>query len=200
MLTQYYIYPIDSEPYGITYGEWSIRWWQWLLSIPKENNPALDWIGTNAHINQIYPNVFFLCQTIEGVEAIPIRKITIPFGKAIFMPIINWISIQGEDGNTAKELKEVAQQRMNVIGSLEFTINELTINKGLEKYRVLSSFFEIDLPQNNVFGLTSGKRLCISDGYWIFIKFFSKNIKFCSFSSCSSGLTQIKVNYEVINN
>jgi hypothetical protein len=199
LFTQYYIYPIDSKPYGISYGEWSIRWWQWFLSIPKENNPALDWTGANAYTDQIYHNVFFLCQTIEGVESIPIRKITIPVDKAIFMPIINWISILGEDGNTDKELKRVAQHRMDVIGPLQLTINEITINKGLEKYRVLSPFFEIDLPQNNIFGLTSGKRRCISDGYWIFIKLFSKNTRISSFSSCSSGLTKIKVNYELNN-
>ena len=200
MLTQFYIYPIDSKPYGVSYSEWSVKWWQWLSSIPKEKNPALDWTGANVHANQIYSNVFFLCQTIEGVESIPTRKSTIPLGKAIFMPVINWISIMGEDGDTDKELKEVAQHRMDVVGPLEITINEVTIKEGLEKYRVISPFFEVDLPQNNIFGLTSGKRLCISDGYWIFIKINSKNVRLHTFSSCSSGLTKIKVNYELINN
>ena len=200
MLNQFYIYPIDSKPYGVSYSEWSVKWWQWLSSIPKEKNPALDWTGAHVHTNQIYSNVFFLCQTIEGVESIPIRKSTIPLGKTIFMPIINWISIMGQDGDTDKELKEVAQHRMNVVGPLEITINEVTINEGLEKYRVISPFFEIDLSQNNIFGLSSGKRRCISDGYWIFIKLTSKNVRIHTFSSCSSGLTKIKVNYELVNN
>jgi hypothetical protein len=106
----------------------------------------------------------------------------------------------GQDGDTVDELKEVAQHRMDVIGPLEITINEVTISEGLEKYRVLSPFFEIDLPQNNIFGLMSGKRLCISDGYWVFIKLLSNNTRLNTFSSCSSGLTKIKVNYELINN
>ena len=59
------IFPIHSKPFGYTYGEWSAMWWQWLLSIPKSKNPALDSTGANAHINQNYPNVFFLCQTYQ---------------------------------------------------------------------------------------------------------------------------------------
>jgi hypothetical protein len=198
--SQFYIYPIDSKPYRISYSEWSIKWWQWLSSIPKENNPALDWTGDNVHVNQIYPNVLFLCQTIEGVESLPIRKSTIPINRAIFMPVINWISIMNVDGDTDIELIEVARHRMDVIGTLEIIINGITINKGLEKYRVQSPFFEIDLPQNNIFGLPSGKRRCISDGYWIFFKCISQNIMLYSYSSCSSGLTKIKVNYEFTAN
>lgn len=197
MLTQFYIYPIDSKPYGISYSEWSIKWWQWLSSIPKENNPALDWTGANAHVNQIYPNVLFLCQTIEGVNSIPIRKNTIPVGKAIFMPIINWISIMQQDGNSDEELIGVAKRRMDIIGPLQITINKVTINEGLEKYRVQSPFFEINWPENNIFGLSSGKRRCISDGYWIFIKPIHKEVTLETFSSCSSGLTKIKVKYEL---
>ena len=200
MSTQFYIYPIDSKPYGFSYSEWSVKWWQWLSSIPKENNPTLDWTGAKVHVNQINQNVFFLCQTIEGVNSLPLRKSTIPSNRAIFMPIINWISIMDVDGHTDKELMEVARHRMDIIGALEITINEIIINEGLEKYRVQSPFFEIDLPEDNIYGLSSGKRRCISEGYWIFFKHISKNIRLYSFSSCSSGATKIKVNYELTIN
>ena len=35
------VVPPNSNEFGNTYGEWSARWWQWLLSIPNDTNPNL---------------------------------------------------------------------------------------------------------------------------------------------------------------
>ena len=40
----------------------------------------------------------------------------------------------------------------------------------LEHYRVMSSLFNITIPQNNVLGLPAGKTQMISDGFWMFLK------------------------------
>ena len=197
MSLQINIFPIDSKPFGLSYSDWSVKWWQWISSIPKNKNPFYDWDGDNVNVNQNDPRVLFLCQTYEGVESMPSRKNIITKGRSIFMPIINWISIMHEDGETDEELMQIAKNKMDVIGPLEITINGITINKGLEKYRVLSPFFEIDLPENNAFGISSGNRRCISDGYWIFLHPISEDLRLSSFSSCSSGVTKIKVNYEL---
>jgi hypothetical protein len=37
-----YIYLVDSEPLGIPYYKWTESWWNWLVSIPSDSNPALD--------------------------------------------------------------------------------------------------------------------------------------------------------------
>ena len=197
MSLQINIFPIDSKPFGLSYNDWSVKWWQWISSIPKKKNPFYDWNGDNVNVNQNDPRVLFLCQTYEGVESMPSRKNIITKGRSIFMPIINWISIMHEDGETDEVLMKIAKNKMDVIGPLEITINGITINKGLEKHRVLSPFFEIDLPENNAFDISSGKRRCISDGYWIFLHPISEDLKLSSFSSCSSGVTKIKVNYEL---
>jgi len=76
------IFPIDSNPFGKSYGEWSVQWWQWLCEISKEKNPAYDKEGELTHINQNNPHVLFLCQTVEGVENKPIRKNYISDGKS----------------------------------------------------------------------------------------------------------------------
>jgi hypothetical protein len=192
------IFPIHSKPLGYTYGEWSARWWQWLLSIPKSKNPALDSTGANAHINQIYPNVFFLCQTYqEGVPSIPNRTVTVPAGRSIFMPIINWISIMHNDGETDQELIQIANKRMDVVANLQITINELTLKDGLKEYRAQSAFFDIALPEDNIVALPPGLTRAVSDGYWLFLKPLEDNIKITSFGSCSSGLTKIGVSYNL---
>src|SRR5260370_17142534 len=41
------VVPPDSNEFGNPYGEWSARWWQWLLSIPEATNPNLHPTGAN---------------------------------------------------------------------------------------------------------------------------------------------------------
>src|SRR6266478_6251873 len=46
------VYPPGSKPYGLSYGDWSARWWQWVLAIPPKSNPILDGLqGKPSHGN-----------------------------------------------------------------------------------------------------------------------------------------------------
>jgi hypothetical protein len=189
------IYPQNSIPYGLTISEWSTKWWQWLLLIPKSLNPAMDSSGENASIGQSNSNVFFLCQTIENVKQ-PSRKISIRRGTSIFMPIINWISNFYEHGNSERELIETATERMDVIGNLKFNLNGMNI-QGLEKYRFRSKFFTVELPRDNILDLPAGKARFITDGYWVFTKPIVTDTRISTFGTCSSGVTKIGVNYSI---
>jgi hypothetical protein len=192
------VFPIDSKPFGLSYSEWCIKWWQWISCIPKYNNPALDWSGIKVYEHQNDSRVLFLCQTYEGVKNTPLRRNKITKGSSIFMPIINWISIMDNDGNSDGQLLDIARSKMDVVGPLEITINGIKVNKGLENFRIESPFFEINLPEKNLFGLSAGKRRCVSDGYWIFLRPIFESTRLSSFASCSSGATKIKVNYDLI--
>jgi len=191
------IFPINSKPLGLSYTEWSIKWWQWITSIPIERNPAYDQNGEFVNVNQNIKNVTFLCQTIEGAKCTPNRTSTIHTGRLFFMPIINWISIEGIDGSNDTDLITIAQNKMDVIDKLELKINGLENNYELIKNRVNSTFFIIDLPKNNIFNLEAGKKRCISDGYWVFFQYYSGVLKLSTNSSCSSGITQISVEYNL---
>jgi hypothetical protein len=191
------IFPIVSKPYGYTYGEWSARWWQWLLSIPKSKNPAFDFTGANANINQNYHNVFFLCQTYERAASVPNRTVTVPSGRSIFIPIINWVSILHIDGETDQELIDIANKKMDVVANLQIAINRFTIKKGLEEYRARSPIFEIVLPENNIVASPPGLTRAVSDGYWLFLEPLESNTNITSFGSCSSGATKIGVSYNL---
>jgi hypothetical protein len=61
------IFPPDSQPYGLSYGEWTAKWWQWVHSIPTGNNPQLDQTGEDCAQaqNQTGP-VWFLAGTSGG--------------------------------------------------------------------------------------------------------------------------------------
>lgn len=198
------IFPIDSKPYGLTYGEWTIKWWQWLLSIPISSNPAFDNAGIYANVNQHELSVFFLCQTIEGNEIIPIRKCIINSGKGIFMPIINWISILYVDGNSEQEMISTAKEKMDIIDNLQVTIDDSTITHGLTKYRVASPCFSINLPKDNILGhfhsIQSNLNVrAATDGYWIFIKPLEecKEHHIQTLASSNSSPTKMEVIYEL---
>jgi hypothetical protein len=191
------IYSISSKPFGLTYAEWSVKWWQWLLSIPKPNNPAIDSSGLHAAASQSDPNMFFLCQTIEGVDLIPTRTTSIPAGRAIFMPIINWISTMDVDGKDDLQLFSVAKEKMDVISDLSIVVNGIKINELLNHYRVNSSLFQAELPYNNILSLPPGRRQFVSDGYWICFQPRTSIFKVSTFGSCSAGITKISINYNL---
>jgi len=54
------VYPPDSAPFGMTYGEWLAAEWQYALAIPASTNPALDSTGEYCGIGQSGGPVFFL--------------------------------------------------------------------------------------------------------------------------------------------
>lgn len=85
------IIPPQAKIHGMTYGEWSARWWQWALSLPADQNPFSDADGscTNGANGQLGP-VWFLTGGINPIgEVEPVRDCTVPVGKALLLPLIN---------------------------------------------------------------------------------------------------------------
>ena len=54
------MYSRDDKPFSKTWEEWTSKWWQWLLSIPKESNPGIDATGEKFDANQNDSDVVFL--------------------------------------------------------------------------------------------------------------------------------------------
>ena len=80
-----------ASPYGRTYGEWSAKWWKFVLSIPAVDNPLLY-----DDKNTVYQRgpVWFLtgkfCLNTSCATFLPVtRSVTIPAGKAVFFPVAN---------------------------------------------------------------------------------------------------------------
>jgi hypothetical protein len=80
------VQPINSKPHGLSYGEWSARWWQWILSIPAETNPNLDTTGENCGEGQS-GHVWYLAGSFGGGPYL--RTCTVPTGTSLFFPILN---------------------------------------------------------------------------------------------------------------
>jgi hypothetical protein len=187
----------DTTPYGISFEEWTVLWWKWLMDTPKKINPTSDLVGDNAYRNQPALDVFFLCQTIEGSHPEPVRNISLPTGKSIFMPIINWISVSDVDGRTYEDLVNKASEKIEEVANLDLKINELSLDLDLRNFRVCSGLFNHVLLENNIFDLPPGVRSFVSDGYWIFLKPLDDSTILSSYGACSTGITQIGVTYNI---
>jgi hypothetical protein len=191
------MYSLDEQPFGKTWQEWTTQWWKWFFSISKENHPAYDHTGEGWAVNQDDPNVVFIAGTIGGkVE----RTVTIPAGKAVLLPIINFATSYSENPSLRDEIEMIAHAKSNIDDIVKKEVNidgtSLIIS---ERYRMQSPPFNFTFPTNNIYGVQDGSTRGAGDGYWIFFKPLSPgkhNIR--TSGSCLSGKIQIDVDIEII--
>jgi hypothetical protein len=161
------LYSIDSKPYGISYGQWAAKWWQWLISTPQPNSPLVDKTGKNCGQNQNAP-VWFLAGTEGGAAA---RTCTIPAGKAILFPIINSECSYSERPTlkTESDLAECAKVQNNPTTNLQASVDGLNLQQ-LDKYRVTSPLFSLTFPTKNIFGSPVGPTQAVADGWYMLLQ------------------------------
>ena len=89
--------PSVTPIHGNNYGEWTAKWWQWLLAVPTSSNPNLDTTGANCGTGQS-GSVWFLSGTFPGTEGPPFnltssvtRTCTVPKGKSLLLPLPNTV-------------------------------------------------------------------------------------------------------------
>jgi hypothetical protein len=95
------IYPPNSRPFGLSYGEWSARWWQWMQAIPLPVNPNFEGTPTDPAPTSVQDCaqgqeglVWFLGGRFFISDPPPPttqRNCIVPAGKSIFFPIANVI-------------------------------------------------------------------------------------------------------------
>ena len=191
----------DSKPYGLTYGQWTVKWWNWALSIPTEINPIYDDSGRFANVSQEDPNVFFLAGTFDGATVQ--RRCTVPNGKAFLFPVMNYEVNPIEYPNLKTEtemVREVIRDQDDIL-NLEATID----GKKVPFYRIRSDpavfplTISLDLIESDE-DPKGAKTIAeaASDGYWIFLKHLSRGEHRIFFAgSCSSGIRNVRANYDV---
>jgi hypothetical protein len=68
--------------------DWSRAWWQWAASFEQEGSPVADRTGESCGLKQSGP-VWFLAGTYGTKRTI--RTCTVPHGKYLFFPLINYV-------------------------------------------------------------------------------------------------------------
>jgi hypothetical protein len=161
------VFPPDSEPYGLTYGEWTAKWWQWAFSMPETDNPTIDDTGKNCANNQSGP-VWFLAGTGGGAVT---RECTIPSDKGILIPIINVACDSATDPalDTEAELRSCAKADQDTVIGKEITVDGVNVGN-LDSYRFQSPVFNLTFPENNIAGVAPQTARAVSDGFWILLE------------------------------
>ena len=171
------VIPSHAMPYGMSYADWSAKWWQWVLAIPAVDSPFLDDSGANAAVGQSGP-VYFLCGTMEydwdGVARAE-RSVTVPHGKAIFLPIINGEMSMPEawDDMTWDDIVAFCSGYIDLVTVKTLTVDGRTIWIG-DSYRVATTPVEADaptytMPEGGVYPIMAGTYPFFSDGYWVML-------------------------------
>jgi hypothetical protein len=162
------IVPSNAKPYGMTYGEWSAKWWQWNLSLPVDQNPSYDEGGScsNGANGQLGPVWFLTGVNVSSGTAV--RNCIIPAGKALFFPIINTECSTLEEppfyGSNEEELRDCAKS-FNV-SDVYAEIDGIAV-QNLDNYLVESPLYTFAVPPNNIWGLPAGTGQSVSNGYFL---------------------------------
>lgn len=194
----FHAYSMKEQPFGKTWAEWTTRWWQWFLSIPKELHPFYDVTGERSDAYQENEDVIFLVGTTYG--GIHNRCFRVSRGKAILFPVINFTISYAEDPRlrTEAEMISYAQSNVDDIVRKEANIDgvDLVIS---EEDRMRTPPFGFSFPKENIYGVKDGPTIGVADGYWIFLKPFSVGThRIRAFGSCLSGKIQITVNVDLV--
>jgi hypothetical protein len=197
-VTQYY--QADSWPYGLTYGRWTVKWWQWFLSTPKSVNPVTDESGKFADVNQPTNRVWFLAGKVgDEHKIVPRRFCKIPASRSILFPVINCEvnPLECPELRTRRDLTEHVNADENNIIFKECTVD----GKQVPVQRVKSdpSVFEVEINNNDAYGV-KGRQItqAAADGYWVFLRPLSVGKHTISFrGSCEKGRLNSGADYQL---
>jgi len=174
-------YPADSQPFGMSYGDWAAAYWQYILSIPLGTNPAFtDMTGAYCNLDQGSGPVYFL--NASGFSGTPItRTCTVPAGKALWVPNLfnecSTVEPPPSHGGNPQELRQCALAGSDaiVLNSVKFMVDGHKIRDGAS-FRAQSPLYEFAMPpDDNILGLEGiNSGLSVVDGYAIMLKPMSR--------------------------
>ncbi len=177
------VLPIQSRPYGRTYGQWSARWWQYALSVP--GGMAGQDVFDNCPAEPSRQMWFLVGMT--GISAQ--RSCTVPVGRAIMFPVFNveWSRIEADtttgtcpvsatpSGNSDPALQACATAQANHAldsnASLQAKVDGKTL-QSLTNYRAVSPPFDFTSAPGNPLGVCQPDGCnshAVADGFWIIL-------------------------------
>jgi hypothetical protein len=171
------VLPPHAHAYGKSYAEWHGAWWDWAFGkTPVDQNPVTDETGEFCHIGQSGP-VFFLAGSFGGTVE---RTCTVPAGKALFFPLLNFAFILFAndpplDEDCVRNNYECLRGELRPfidIGEVSCEIDGVPV-RNLAAYRAESTVFEINATAGSfmeLFGAPLGPNgPAVDDGYYLML-------------------------------
>ena len=160
------------------YKQLTSEWWQWALSIPIPDNPALDTTGEKCMVGQRGSNWFLAGVFVSEPVT---RRCSIPDDVSLFFPVLNQVGFdtpnacgQGPEPIPAQEYRDQAAAVIDGALALSATLDGEQV---ANMRRVKSQVFNLSLPGDSLFapfcegapgGLPAGVYSpAIDDGYYV---------------------------------
>jgi hypothetical protein len=172
------VFPKDTVLFGMSYEGWTIKFWQWLISIPADRSPVTDQTGERCGVAQVGQPVFNLVFSGSGGVQ---RECTLPAGQLILIPVnvVEVSSAEFPSAQSDEDLHRLAEEDESSNPFLFLSVdgkefNQLQSTNGeqltdLNEFRVHSRAFDVNFPDNPIFGLPGPSR-AVSDGYWVLLE------------------------------
>ncbi len=147
------VLPPNSRVQGMTYGEWSVEWWQYVFSLPMDQNPL---VGATGAVCAFELNGNVAVVVVDPSSPDPI-ECEVPAGTMLFLDILSaecsTLEAPPFYGGNEDELRACAQGF--VLHDLEATIDGVAI-QNIEAYIHTSPLFEFTLPADNILEVEAG--------------------------------------------
>jgi hypothetical protein len=168
------IAPPQSSPHGKSYSEWAAEWWKWAIATPVSTNPVLDLTGENCDANQLN-HAWFLAGAFTSDPVI--RECTVPIGRALFFPLINFAYFAFLSDPPEQRTEEFIRAQVACVEDAEFALVQIDgiSVKDPGRYLEQSVVFDVILPEDNLFGATEDEipELTLSpsvdQGFYLFL-------------------------------
>ncbi len=173
----------NSSLYNQVLGRLGASWWQWIYSIPCDRNPLLDETGAFQNRGQ-RGAVYFLAGS--GGQTV-VRNVTIPRGRFIFFPIVNYSNsypcpdpdFKPAPGQSLEDfLTQGAQEAIDLVDFLSVELDNVAL-QNLTNNRGTSDLFTFR-PATGLDGclgdacLAGTRKQAVTDGYWMLLSPLSR--------------------------
>ncbi len=163
------VFPLQSRPYGHSYGEWLARFHQWSMSLPLDGHPQLDTDEFDVTEGQS-GKVWFLGAPGGTVE----RAVVIPAGISLFFEVggAECSALEPEDsgfhGDTEEEQAACAKFWTDHIVDVFCEVDGVEV-KDLGSYRFVTPQYTFTAPTPWIFGEVGGTGTSVADAYSVML-------------------------------
>ena len=166
------IFEPNDTPYGMTYEAHIIKDWQRNLSLPVGKTPLQDKTGETTYGVGTDSPLIYLSGNDGGTTE---RTCKIGSGVGCFVSICDAVYSEGEKpGSTVDQLSALAKKDQDNVTDLYLEIDgQKFSSEDLKKYRFHTSEFEVQFPENALFGAKPGSSKAVADGYYVITKGFT---------------------------
>jgi hypothetical protein len=172
------VVPPTEKIAGHTQADWSRSWWQWAASFDDADSPIADKTGLHCQLKQSGP-VWFLAGTYGTKRTI--RSCTVPAGKYLFFPLINYVSFPTYQGSTSCDHTLAhAKQLTDDVSSLILELDGKR-TAHLEAHRQATACFDLT---------GEGVEPSAANGYYIMLRPLEPGTHTLNFGGILPGMSQ----------